>query len=188
MANFVSACCNDYYDYFSQCSGGTNCISNPFSPSCIAQTCSGSYATFYDECCAYDSDLPQCDSGGNGDPYDPCEADPMSCFSGDASQLVMRTWKAGIITAETNYALYWFPIYQGITYHVFLDDIDNSTIYNVDAVVSVYSDDHDYIIESDYGRTQFMALETGMVVVQVEPYGSGIGTFRVAYSTTSTRP
>jgi len=77
---------------------------------------------------------------------------------------------------------------SGTTYRVWWDDTDNGG-GTLDVRVAAYYGNGNYIFDSDSNYEYFTANQTGTVKLKVYPLSSGsTGSFRVVYSTSSTRP
>ncbi|MDR1933620.1 MAG: fibronectin type III domain-containing protein [Spirochaetales bacterium] len=127
-------------------------------------------------------------SSGNGN-----EADPFL--------LSANIWADGEITSTTPNSEVWytFNVTSGTTYYIWLNDSltsggadsgDGSK--TLSAMFSAYYADGSSIFSSAYTAfttpREFTADKTGAVKIKVFPWGSGTGTYGLAYSTAGARP
>lgn len=103
-------------------------------------------------------------------------------------------WYNNYFYSTTGEAWYSFYAYSGSTYYVWCLDYDYSNSY-FDAQISAYYSDGTPIFtgaDSTYsGGRSFNASRSGTVYIRVYPRGSGYpatGNYRIAYSTSSSRP
>jgi len=103
-------------------------------------------------------------------------------------QLSNGSWSTGSITGSTA-VWYSFSVTSGTTYRVWCDDSDNSS-YTADVkVAAYYGNASNSIFDRDTNSEYFTATQTGTVKLKVYPLASGnTGTFRIVYSTGSSKP
>jgi uncharacterized repeat protein (TIGR02543 family) len=116
-------------------------------------------------------------------------------------QLTLNTWLDGNITSATGTVWYSFPVTSGTTYRIWWNDSydGNNTKTGIVVVGARYANQTTFIlggtntsVYSGWSTAQsFTANQTGTVYIRVIPYNrdsSYIGTYSIAYSTSTTRP
>jgi len=111
--------------------------------------------------------------------------------------LTINTWINGNITSTASAVWYSFPVTYGTTYRIWWNDYyDGNSTKTSDVMVSAtYSSGTSIFNDWDsgwYTPQSFTANQSGTVKVKIKVvpsyYSGNIGTFAVAYSTSSTRP
>jgi hypothetical protein len=101
------------------------------------------------------------------------------------SPLTQNTWTNGTISSGARY--YYFYATSGTLYKVsWNDSYQGDGTKTLDVVVSAYwySDNTSIFSATDSGYTSgktFTASQTGYVMLKVEPYSSGTGTYAITY-------